>query len=89
MISSRKKSVTKKCEKLKMNNILEVRHMKKIIKDDKSNFLLEEIFDWMIAICDKQINETTSKVPFDFESSEEEEEPLLSDHSSDEDTSEE
>jgi hypothetical protein len=88
---SRKKCVKKKCEKLKMNNILEVRHMKKLFKEDNSNFLCEEIFDWMITICDKQINSTALKdVPFEFESSsEEEEEVALSDHSSDEDTPEE
>jgi hypothetical protein len=91
----------KECPKLKMNDILEVKKIKQLLKKDKSIYDVESMFLWMETICDKEINKIGKyhlPLPFfsEIEEAEEEKEeteeeskmPELSDHSSDTDDDE-
>ena len=71
-------------EKHSVDDIIEIEQIKKILKTKQQ----KEVFTWMIKIVDKSLNgkTTTNPVELVFEETSEDEDDLdLSDHSSDED----
>lgn len=76
-----------KVEKHKLDDVIEIKEIKKLIKKHKCQYDLMTIFEWMETIVNKEIN-GGAKQPVELvyeETSEEEEELELSDHESDED----
>ena len=71
-------------EKLSCAEIIEIEQIKKLLKTSQQ----KEVFTWLIKIVDKSLNGKTTQNPVELtfeETSSEEEELDLSDHSSDED----
>lgn len=71
-------------EKHSVDDIIEIEQIKKNLKTKQQ----KEVFTWMIKIVDKSLNCKTTQNPVELvfeETSSEEEELDLSDHSSDED----
>lgn len=71
-------------EPLKLNDIIEVKEIKKLLSESKSKLDLVTMFEWIESIVDKQINNVIIKSLID-DTDDEDILPELSDHSSDED----
>jgi hypothetical protein len=71
-------------EKHNVDDIIEINQIKKLLKTKQQ----KDIFAWVIKIVNKELNGKTTQTPIELvydETSSEEEELHLSDHSSDED----
>tara|TARA_R110000824_G_scaffold135263_3_gene298469 strand:- start:440 stop:673 length:234 start_codon:yes stop_codon:yes gene_type:complete len=76
--------MSKKLEPLKIDDIIEVKEIKKLLSESKSKLDLLTMFEWIETIANKKINNVVIKSIIDDEE-EEDILPELSDHSSDED----
>ena len=71
-------------EKLSCAEIIEIEQIKNLLKTRQQ----KEVFEWLVKIVDKTLNGKTTQNPIELtfdETSEDEDELDLSDHSSDED----
>ena len=71
-------------EKLSCAEIIEIEQIKNMLKTRQQ----KEVFEWLVKIVDKTLNGKTTQNPIELtfdETSEDEDELDLSDHSSDED----